>query len=118
MDELDDKADGFLRAQGLNPSTQDVADFLIKRPDVWLSRDLSELRNSCASRSSRELRMPATTGKIRKMRKRISTTASQFISELTSWQVEKINSLILHLSNDDCSPLASKLTRHRKASES
>ena len=32
IDELDDKADGFLHDQGLNPSTQDVANFLNKRP--------------------------------------------------------------------------------------
>ena len=33
IDEVDDKVHGFLRAQGLNPSAQDVAYFLNKRPD-------------------------------------------------------------------------------------
>ena len=42
IDEVDDKVDGFLRAQCLNPSAQDVADFLIKRPGDGVATPLSQ----------------------------------------------------------------------------
>ena len=84
IDEVDNKADCFLRAQVLNPSTQDVADFLDKRPDgVAFRRPVGAQKQLRILQITRAA-MPAMTGKIRKTRRRISDTADKSSSSPNS----------------------------------
>ena len=93
IDEIDDKTDGFLRAQGLNPSAQDVADFLKKRPDgvafrrpVGAQKQLRILEFTRASDTSDDWQEKKEVEKNLRYCQHV-----KFISELTSWQVEQIN---------------------------
>ena len=93
IDEVDDKVDNFLRAQGLNPSTQDVADFLNKRPDgvafrrpVGAQKQLRILEFTRASDACDGWQEKKEAEKNLRYCQHV-----QFISELTSWHVEQIN---------------------------
>ena len=93
IDEIDDKTDGFLRAQGLNPSAQDVADFLKKRPDgvafrrpVGAQKQLRILEFTRASDTSDDWQEKKEVEKNLRYCQHV-----KFISELTSWHVEQIN---------------------------
>ena len=93
IDEIDDKTDGFLRAQRLDPSTQDVADFLNKRPDgvafrrpVGAQKQLRILEFTRASDASDDWQEKKEVEKNLRYCQHV-----KFISELTSWQVEQIN---------------------------
>ena len=87
-DEVDDEADDFLRAQGLDPSTQDVADFLNKRPDrVAFRRPAGAQKQVCILEFTRASDACDDWQDKKEAEKNFRYCRHvQFISEFTSWQ--------------------------------